>query len=68
MYSLHKSSTRAHIQRTVEKELRAASAEVLAQLRFDLPASYAFHRCSSSPKRSYIGTLVQAHLYAQCAD
>ncbi|CAL5228516.1 g11668 [Coccomyxa viridis] len=44
VYSLHKSSTRAHIQRTAEKELRAASSEVLAQLRFDLPASYAFHR------------------------
>ena len=45
VYSLHKSSTRAHIQRAADMELRAASAEVLAQLRFDLPASYAFHRC-----------------------
>ena len=26
-------------------ELGAASAEVLAQLRYDLPASFAFHRC-----------------------
>ena len=54
VYSLHKSSTRAHIQRTAERELRAASAEVLAQLRFDLPASYAFHRCSTSPMCSAI--------------
>lgn len=48
VYSLHKSSTRAHVQRTADKELRAASSEVLAQLRFDLPASYAFHRCPPS--------------------
>ena len=44
MYSLHKSSTRAHIKRIADKELHAASSEVLAQLRFDLPASYAFHK------------------------
>lgn len=44
VYSLHKSSTRAHIKRVADKELSAASAEVLAQLRYDLPASYAFHR------------------------
>lgn len=46
VYSLHKSSTRAHIKRTADKELHAASSEVLAQLRFDLPASYAFHKCA----------------------
>lgn len=44
MYSLHKSSTRAHVARVAAGELRAASAEVLVQLRFDLPASYTFHR------------------------
>ncbi|KAK9839252.1 hypothetical protein WJX81_004343 [Elliptochloris bilobata] len=44
VYSLHKSSTRAHVARVAAGELHAASAEVLAQLRFDLPASYAFHR------------------------
>ncbi|CAK0738221.1 hypothetical protein CVIRNUC_001011 [Coccomyxa viridis] len=44
VYSLHKSSTRAHIKRIADKELHAASSEVLAQLRFDLPASYAFHK------------------------
>ena len=44
VYSLHKSSTRAHIKRTADKELHAASSEVLAQLRFNLPASYAFHK------------------------
>ena len=45
VYSLHKSSTRAHIKRTADKELHATSSEVLAQLRFNLPATYAFHRC-----------------------
>ena len=51
VYSLHKSSTRAHVARVAAGELRAASAEVLVQLRFDLPASYAFHR------RAWSGTL-----------
>ena len=44
VYSLHKSATRAHVARVASGELRAASAQVLAQLRFDLPATYAFHR------------------------
>lgn len=44
VYSLHKSSTRAHVKRVAEKELGAVSAQVLAELRYDLPASYAFHR------------------------
>lgn len=44
VYSLHKSSTRDYIQRFAERELRASSAEVLAQLRYDLPASYKFHK------------------------
>lgn len=44
VYTLHKSSTRAHIKRTADKELHAASSEVLAQLRFDLPATYTFHK------------------------
>ncbi len=56
VYSLHKSSTRVHIQRTADKELCAASSEVLAQLRFDLPASYAFHRCGS------------CHMHTLCRD
>ena len=30
-------------------ELGVASAEVLAQLCYDLPASYAFHRCRRKP-------------------
>lgn len=47
VYSLHKSSTRAHIQKVAMGELHAKSAEVLAELRYDLPASYAFHRQKS---------------------
>jgi predicted RNA methylase len=45
VYSLHKSSTRAHL-------LRSAAAwgvqgEAVAQLRFPIPATYAFHREAS---------------------
>lgn len=47
VYSLHKSSTRDHIMRVARKELGAVSAEVLAQLRYDLPASYSFHKAKS---------------------
>lgn len=47
VYSLHKSSTREHIRRVALRELGAAEAEVLAQLRYDLPASYAFHKLKS---------------------
>lgn len=44
IYSLHKSSTRAYIQKTATQQLQAKSAEVLAQLRYDLPPTFAFHR------------------------
>ena len=47
VYSLHKSSTREHIARVAQQELGATSAEVLAQLRYDLPATYSFHRQQS---------------------
>lgn len=47
VYSLHKSSTREHIARVAQQELGAPSAEVLAQLRYDLPATYSFHRQQS---------------------
>lgn len=45
VYSLHKSSTRQYIVNKV-KEWNV-KAEVLAALRFDLPASYKFHKKSS---------------------
>lgn len=44
VYSLHKSSTRAHIQRVACSQYGASSAEVLAELRYDLPATYHFHK------------------------
>lgn len=47
VYSLHKSSTRAHIEKFAVNTLKARKAEVLAQLRYDLPATYAHHRQKS---------------------
>lgn len=44
VYSLHKSSTRPYIMRVAQQEFGAKSAQVLAQLRYDLPASYVFHK------------------------
>ncbi len=43
VYSLHKTSTRSHIQRIMKTEY-SGSCNVLAELRYDLPASYAFHK------------------------
>merc|ERR1719220_49570 len=45
VYSLHKSSTRAHVLRKAEGW--GAQAEVLAQLRYDLPNTYKHHKKSS---------------------
>ena len=42
--SLHKSSTRAHLTKIAAKHPRVTSAGVIAELRFDLPAAYSFHR------------------------
>lgn len=47
VYSLHKSSTRAHILKTATESWGCAEAEVVAELKFDLPSTYAFHRESS---------------------
>ena len=47
VYSLHKSSTREYIGKLARRELGAVSAEVLAQLRYDLPATYSFHKAKS---------------------
>eukprot|EP00898_Chlorokybus_atmophyticus_P005372 jgi/Chlat1/5836/Chrsp4S06359 len=43
VYSLHKSSTREHVHKA-SKSLGARSAEVLAELRYNLPATYSFHK------------------------
>ncbi|PNH10838.1 Methyltransferase-like protein 5, partial [Tetrabaena socialis] len=47
VYSLHKSSTRDFIAKTATRELGAKRAEVLAQLRYDLPATMKFHKQKS---------------------
>jgi hypothetical protein len=44
VYSLHKSSTRAHLQKVALRELGCSEATVLAELRYDLPATYKFHK------------------------
>ncbi|WIA41180.1 hypothetical protein OEZ86_004795 [Tetradesmus obliquus] len=47
IYSLNKSSTRSHIQKVALKELGCSSAEVLAELRYNLPATMRFHKQAS---------------------
>lgn len=42
VYSLHKTSTREHIQKKADEW--KVKMEVLAELRYDLPASYKFHK------------------------
>ena len=44
VYSLHKSSTRAHVEKIARVVFRAARAEVLAEMRYDLPRTYAHQR------------------------
>ncbi|KDD76210.1 hypothetical protein H632_c313p0 [Helicosporidium sp. ATCC 50920] len=44
VYSLHKSSTRDYLRKMALREPGCSGAEVLAQLRFDLPQTYAFHK------------------------
>ncbi|XP_048340057.1 rRNA N6-adenosine-methyltransferase METTL5 isoform X1 [Sphaerodactylus townsendi] len=45
VYSLHKTSTRQHIQKKADDW--KVKMEVLAELRYDLPASYKFHKKKS---------------------
>ncbi|GLT98546.1 hypothetical protein SLE2022_160460 [Rubroshorea leprosula] len=44
VYSLHKTSTREHIKRAALRDFNASSAEVLCELRFDVPQLYKFHK------------------------
>ncbi|BBN10858.1 rRNA N6-adenosine-methyltransferase METTL5 [Marchantia polymorpha subsp. ruderalis] len=44
VYSLHKTSTREHVRRGALRDFKAKTAEVLCELRYDLPASYKFHK------------------------
>ncbi|TNN03032.1 hypothetical protein fugu_000061 [Takifugu bimaculatus] len=45
VYSLHKTSTREHIQKKANDW--GVKMEVIAELRYDLPASYKFHKKKS---------------------
>ncbi|PWA31447.1 hypothetical protein CCH79_00002751 [Gambusia affinis] len=45
VYSLHKTSTREHIQKKANDW--GVKMEVIAELRYDLPASYRFHKKKS---------------------
>ncbi|CAL8267825.1 unnamed protein product [Lota lota] len=45
VYSLHKSSTRDHIQKKAKDW--GVKTELVAELRYDLPASYKFHKKKS---------------------
>uniref|UniRef100_A0A7N0TJC2 Methyltransferase-like protein 5 n=1 Tax=Kalanchoe fedtschenkoi TaxID=63787 RepID=A0A7N0TJC2_KALFE len=44
VYSLHKTTTREHIKRAAIREYNAASAEVICELRYDVPQMYKFHK------------------------
>ncbi|XP_051136880.1 uncharacterized protein LOC127255411 [Andrographis paniculata] len=44
VYSLHKTTTREHIKRTALRDYNASSADVLCELRFDVPQLYKFHK------------------------
>ncbi|MED6122389.1 hypothetical protein PIB30_039322 [Stylosanthes scabra] len=44
VYSLHKTSTRDHVKRTALRDFNASNAEVLCELRYDLPKLYKFHK------------------------
>ncbi|KAI3893452.1 hypothetical protein MKW92_032074 [Papaver armeniacum] len=44
VYSLHKTTTRDHIKKTALGYLNAKSAEVICELRYDVPQLYKFHK------------------------
>jgi len=59
VYSLHKSSTRQYIQKIAMRQLKVKSAEVLAQLRYDLPPTFAFHKyvCNRREKLCFLSSM-----------
>ncbi|CAJ2636757.1 methyltransferase-like protein 5-like [Trifolium pratense] len=44
VYSLHKTSTRDHVKRAALRDFNARSAEVICELRYDVPKLYKFHK------------------------
>ena len=47
VWSLHKSSTRGFLEKHALKTLGFSSAEVVAEMRYDLPKTYKFHKKAS---------------------
>ncbi|GHP03154.1 hypothetical protein PPROV_000190900 [Pycnococcus provasolii] len=47
VYSLHKTSTRKHVGEVAQRDLGALRADVVAELRYDLPKTYRFHKKES---------------------
>ena len=47
MYSLHKTSTRAFVQKHAVAEWGAAEARVVAELKFAIPKMYKHHKKAS---------------------
>lgn len=60
VYSLHKSSTREHIQKKAAEW--KVKTEIIAELRYDLPALYNFHKKKSvsSPIVAYVYSLFKS--------
>ena len=46
VYSLHKTSTRAYLMEKAKREFQC-SVEVVAELKFDIPKAYKFHKKES---------------------
>ncbi|KAM7276418.1 hypothetical protein ACFE04_018284 [Oxalis oulophora] len=44
VYSLHKTSTRDHVKRAALRDFGASSAEVICELRYNVPQLYKFHK------------------------
>ncbi|KAJ8768711.1 hypothetical protein K2173_023615 [Erythroxylum novogranatense] len=44
VYSLHKTSTRDHVKRAALRDFGAINAEVLCELRYNIPQMYSFHK------------------------
>ncbi|XP_016476300.1 uncharacterized protein LOC107797895 isoform X2 [Nicotiana tabacum] len=44
VYSLHKTTTREHVKRAALREYNARTAEVICELRYDVPQLYKFHK------------------------
>eukprot|EP00903_Cladosiphon_okamuranus_P019924 g18311.t1 len=63
VYSMHKTSTRKHLVKKAEQW--GVEVTVLAQLRFDIPATYKFHRRNSVDVEV---DLIRLRKRAPCAD